>query len=99
MLILSVVRCADKFLDIPNADRKVTWVYEDLYLPGTKVEYTCRDNLTMVPESFSGVVCGDSGFWDKAPDGSDEDPSCVKGALVFIIYIYIQQTKFLKKGN
>ena len=91
---ISETRCLDTVPPISNADHKVIWVYENLYLPGTEVEYTCRDNMIMVPQVFSGKVCDDTGSYIAKPIGTM--PSCVRGKFK-VIYFLVSGRFFVRK--
>ena len=85
MFIILVLRCWDPPV-IDNADSEVTkWIFEDLYLPDTQVEYKCEDGLTMVPDKFEGNICGNRSSWIAKPIGIT--PSCVRGEFEIFQFI------------
>ena len=67
--------------DLTNGKSEVTkWIYKNEFLPDTKVEYSCNDGLTMVPDNFAGRICGYNKYWNTIPTNGIT-PSCVKGEL------------------
>ena len=70
--------------EIPSLARtsnNIEWVYEDLYLAGTKVFYACKDNYKMVPPDFTVFVCTDVGTEVGEWIPNRLNPFCVQGNL------------------
>ena len=83
LFIIIALRCRNPPI-IANADfKKTKWIYEDLYLPDTQVEYMCKDELTMVPDKFEGRICGNYSKWNAIPF----TPSCVRGEFEILQFI------------
>jgi len=71
--------------EIPSLARtsnNIEWVYEDLYLAGTKVFYVCEENYKMVPPDFTVFVCTDVGTEVGEWIPNRLNPFCVQELIV-----------------